>query len=215
MGILGQLVELMLPQNCAVCAVDGAALCPTCTALLADGGFARRLDAGVVVHSAAEWDERTAAILRGVKEDGRTALLRPLGAALACVVRRAAPPGMRVLIVPVPSRSTALRRRGFSVVGLMLRRAGLPAADILRFTRTVVDQRGLGRQERQRNLRGAVRLAGAVPKPCDGVLLVDDVVTTGATLSAAAQAFGGASVRVLGAATVLTTRAENSSGFNR
>ena len=103
-------------------------------------------------------------------------------------------PGETALVV-VPARKQALRERGFDhmkEVGLRLsKRCGLPLLDILR-TVDRSDQRGLSASSRQQNMKGSfafnpqglLRTAGAIP---ERVILVDDVLTTGATLMAAAN----------------------------
>lgn len=103
-------------------------------------------------------------------------------------------PGETALVV-VPARKQALRERGFDhmkEVGMRLSsHCGLPLLDILR-TVDCSDQRGLSASSRQQNMRGSfafnpqglLRTAGVIP---ERVILVDDVLTTGATLMAAAS----------------------------
>jgi predicted amidophosphoribosyltransferase len=64
----------------------------------------------------------------------------------------------------------------------LARRWGLPLRPLLRRTRTARPQRGLGREERRRNVRGSFKV---IELPPTRVALVDDVYTTGATVSAA------------------------------
>ena len=103
-------------------------------------------------------------------------------------------PGETALVV-IPARKQALCERGFDhmrEVGLRLsKRCGLPLLDVLR-TVDRSDQRGLSASNRQRNIKGSfafdpqglLRMAGVIP---ERVILVDDVLTTGATLMAAAS----------------------------
>ncbi len=117
------------------------------------------------------------------------------------------------LLVPVPSSRRAVAARGHDATRRLalaaaadLRRDGLSvrAAAVLRQRRVVADQSGLGARDRPANLsgaltavRGADRLLGAAP-----VVLVDDLMTTGASLAAAARAVEDAGGRVLAAAVV-------------
>lgn len=121
--------------------------------------------------------------------------------------------GRAVLLVPVPSTRRAVRARGFDA-GLALARAAaarLPdarAGPLLTSTRRVADQSGLNAHERHANLAGAFRLrarAGRGSRPAT-VVVVDDVVTSGASLTEAVRALQAGGVPVLGAATVAATQ---------
>jgi predicted amidophosphoribosyltransferase len=140
-------------------------------------------------------------VLAAFKEHGRTELAGPLGAALAlaaaAVLRGLAGgvPAGPVLLVPLPPTAAALRARGRDPVleladraAAELRAAGVPATRerLLARRGRVRDSAGLGVAERRANLAGtvALRRGAAVPPGCTLVLL-DDVVTTGATLCTA------------------------------
>ncbi|MGW1778433.1 ComF family protein, partial [Streptomyces sp. NPDC002143] len=108
------------------------------------------------------------------------------------------PPG-GVLLVPVPSARAAVRARGHDPARRIalaaageLRRVGVPArvAAVLRQRRAVVDQAGLDSRQRLDNLVGALGVVpGGARVLCGGpVVLVDDLVTTGASLAEAARA---------------------------
>jgi predicted amidophosphoribosyltransferase len=100
-------------------------------------------------------------------------------------------------VVPVPQHPRRLRGRGFSPANELARdvarQVGAPlgATALLRL-RDTRSQTGLGRSERARNVRGA--FASREPAPAC-VWLVDDVVTTGATLTEAARALRAAGAR--------------------
>ncbi|MFJ9814271.1 ComF family protein [Streptomyces sp. NPDC101151] len=110
-----------------------------------------------------------------------------------------------VLLVPVPSARWAVRARGHDPVRRMaltaageLRRTGTPArvAAVLRQRRAVADQAGLDARQRLENLAGAleVREGGARLLTAGRVVIVDDLITTGASLAEAARALREASV---------------------
>jgi len=149
------------------------------------------------------------------KERGRVDLAEPLGAALGAAIRAAldaCPDERRTgreLVVPVPASSAGARGRGFDHVALLVGHAGYRPSDLLAWHREALDQAGLDAAARAANLADALeismgadhRLAGAC-----GVVLVDDVVTTGATLGEAARALHHAGVPIAAAAALAATR---------
>lgn len=200
--VLHSLLDLLLPVHCAGCGLPGPALCPGCQALL--GSLVRVYppccEAGPPVYALARYHGRVRAALLAYKEQGRRDLAGPLGDALAHGLLRLAPgsggvrlaPGSGgVWLVPVPSRRSAAARRGGQHVTLLARRAaaelasaGVPAAvaPALRMAPGVRDSVGLAAPARQANLAGRVLLRQAgLPPAGTPVMLVDDVVTTGAT----------------------------------
>ncbi|WP_437112972.1 ComF family protein [Streptomyces longwoodensis] len=125
----------------------------------------------------------------------------PTPAALPLPRPRPLPPPrpLPLLLVPVPSAPAAVRSRGHDptrrialAAAGVLRRAGRPArvAAVLRQGRRVSDQAGLDSRQRRENLRGALVVApGGARVLADGpVVLVDDLMTTGASLAEAARA---------------------------
>ncbi|MEU9237746.1 ComF family protein [Streptomyces subrutilus] len=208
-----ELAGLVLPVDCAGCGAARVLLCAGCREALGGAGAVRarpfpRPEGLPAVFAAAPYEGPVRAVLLAHKERGALPLAGALGAALAVSVLAAlagpgggaaAGEGREVALVPVPSARRQVRARGHDPVRRIalaaagrLRRAGVPArvAPVLRLRRAVADQAGLGARERRENLAGAleacpggVRLtAGA------GLVLVDDVVTTGATLAEAARA---------------------------
>ncbi|MGY1623471.1 ComF family protein [Geodermatophilus sp. SYSU D00965] len=207
-GLLSALVDLLLPRTCAGCELPGAVLCRRCAALLAAPRLAqpRRFPAGfppTVAAGAYTGPVRPA--VNAFKERGRAELARPLGTALALAVAGvlaglpAVPATVR--LVPVPSSRAALRSRGRDHVRELtgravaeLRAAGLPAAEerLLRRTGRVRDSAGLSAAQRRANLAGTFALSDGVPPLPAGTALVvvDDVVTSGATLTETAAVLG-------------------------
>jgi Predicted amidophosphoribosyltransferases len=225
LGLSGVL-DLLLPRRCAGCGGAGGddpgALCPGCTAALCGPPGPRRPSPAPPglprCWAAADYDGVARRVILAYKERGRTALKAPLAACLAGVADaalRAAVPGRpgRVVLVPVPSARAARRARGHDPVGALaaltarqLADRGRPAVavPVLGQRRRVADQAGLGAARRAANLRGAFRAARPVPPGL--CVLVDDVVTTGATLAEAARALGAAGARPALAITVAATR---------
>ncbi|HET8914277.1 MAG TPA: phosphoribosyltransferase family protein [Propionibacteriaceae bacterium] len=120
-------------------------------------------------------------------------------------------PTSTIVLVPIPSAPSTIRRRGFDATASMARVAArrlrfryqLRVRSALTQARRVVDQAGLGATARQENLAGAFRLRR--PISAAAAVLVDDLVTTGSSLTEAARALRGAGIMVLGAATVAAT----------
>ncbi|GAA2893405.1 ComF family protein [Streptosporangium fragile] len=219
------MLDLILPPRCAGCDAPGVLVCPRCAVEL-HGRPARRTPDPAPPGLPACWSagEYTPAVRRMIiayKERGRTAVARPLAGALALAVAAAA--GARpVVLVPVPSARPVLRRRGHDPVTRLaelaagyLGLAGWPVtvAGVLAQRRRVADQAGLSSSQRAANLFSAFTVPAdrnaPVPRSWGGVeavVLVDDIVTTGATLAEAARALREAGVTPSFAAAVAATR---------
>lgn len=207
---MAALADLVLPRTCAGCALPGRVLCGRCASLLARPRLAtpRRVPWGFppTVAAGAYRGPVRPAIL-AFKERGRAELARPLGTALALsvvAVSRGVPErDGRLVLVPVPSSRAALRIRGRDHVRELtrsavaeLRAAGLPVAEarLLRRRGRVQDSAALSAAQRRANLAGTFELDPRCRRLSAGALLilVDDVVTSGATLTEAAAVLTGA-----------------------
>lgn len=95
----------------------------------------------------------------------------------------------RVLVTWVPSHRAAERKRGYNQAEVLAKalasRASLPCASVVQKRIPTKHQKGLGRADRQANLRGVFVLdaqaVSRIPPASRAVVLVDDVYTTGAT----------------------------------
>jgi len=224
--VLDAWLDLLLGSSCSVCGAPGRVLCRRCEAALpreARECWPTPTPPGLVRPCAVgEYADPLRRLVVDHKEHGRLGLARPLGRLLAVAVVdtwRAAgvrdrPADLRVELVPVPSHPSVVRERSHDpllriarTAAGAVRREGLRARvhPVLRVTARPVDQAGLDSTSRAVNVRGrfAVRRAARVTAP---VVLVDDVITTGATLREAQRALEEAGVTVLGAATVAATR---------
>jgi predicted amidophosphoribosyltransferase len=116
-----------------------------------------------------------------------------------------------IFLVPIPSAARAVRRRGFDATASIARFAArrlrvrypITVRSALTQGRRVADQAGLRAAARQENLSGAFRLRK--PITTGAAVLVDDLVTTGSSLTEAARVLRAAKIRILGAATVAAT----------
>ncbi len=193
---------MLFPTDCSGCGTQDRSLCAACrAALLPD--VTLRLVGGLRVHTAVEYGGRVRRVILAFKEQGRTdaapALARTLVAAIAAATASA--PAAELLCIPT-SRA-AYRRRGYDPVRLLLRRSGARASRDLRFARATATQKALGVGERSTNLSGAF----VARRRLDGrsFVLVDDILTSGATLAEAARAVREAGGEVVGAATLAFT----------
>lgn len=190
-----ELAAFLLAANCPGCDAPGQLLCEACRNALSAAPVEVSTPDGLAVRAALPYGGVAARCIRRLKGEGETLLARPLGAALAVVLTDAiGPPGAGVRAVPVPTGRAAFRRRGYRVPDLLLRQAGAEPLRILGSARAAADQRGLGVRERAANVRGSMRVRGTGGGR--RVVLVDDVITTGATLDEAARVLRAAGFRV-------------------
>lgn len=202
---LSAALSLVFPTWCAGCDLPDVGLCPHCRAELQPRVTVRTIGA-LRVCAGLTFDGVAARALRACKEEGRTGLARALAPALAAAADAAfAAVGVDAagaVVVPVPTSPAAMRRRGYRVAELLAIRAGLHPRRLVRTTGDAADQRALGVAEREGNVANTMFARGAAGH---AVLIVDDVVTTGATLREAARALTDAGATVIGAATVAST----------
>ncbi len=136
-----------------------------------------------------EYDGALRRLIRMYKYDG----VRPLAGPLSRLLARAVPRSQRFdVIVPMPLHWARRWRRGFNQAGLLANRLakqiGVPSADAVRRVKSTASQAGLTMAQRRDNVSGAFRVADQLAVVAKHVLLVDDVLTTGATLNACAAA---------------------------
>jgi predicted amidophosphoribosyltransferase len=230
-SIQNRLLDLAFPARCPGCGREGAPICADCLPALD-----ARLDqpAGIPIGLPSdlppailqlEWCAPFGGLVRRalhqLKYGGETRLAVPLGAAIARRWARVAAGGD--VLVPVPVHAERARQRGYDQAELIACAAAagldLPCAPILERARATVAQFDLDRVTRATNVRGAFRLRPlpgdrrpglppGLPPPLAGrwIVLVDDVVTTGATLSACAAPLQAAGAIGVSAVTVARER---------
>jgi len=229
--LASSLVDLVLPTECAGCHRPGTPWCARCDLAL------ERLELGPdpvpvrprplpplmpPTHAVVAYADPVRAAVSAWKDADRRDLVSVLGPLLDRSVQAAlvaARWGDRpVVVVPAPSSTRAQRRRGdaplLELAAWVVRqpgRAALSVAPALRQVRPVADQSGLTIAERRRNLAGAMAVKRRFHNVIRdrNVVVVDDVVTTGATLAEAARALRRwGALQVVGASVAAAQRHE-------
>jgi len=180
--------KFLVTPRCIGCSAVGISLCPLCTSTINPvhmpqfASFALHVDE---IMGAGPYDGWLRQSIIDYK-NGQREKLEGLGQLLNALLAQRAP----VLVVPIPSSYAKVQLRGFDTVADLAREATAGTShslgiDVLQFTREVTDQVGLSQRQRRLNLINSMRCNRLVPPV---VCVIDDVITTGATMSAAAVA---------------------------
>lgn len=188
-SIAGMIGELILPRACAGCGAPGHLLCPRCKTDLAAPPFRHtpKVDTHVPVFALGPYATPHRGVILAMKEHNNLAVRRHIGAVLAAALdhleaRGEILPGAH--LVPAPTRPRSARARGGDPVSQVCHASSRPTHDVLSLIDDTPDQAALDEAARRRNLSGQLKLSAVPTQP---VIIVDDVVTTGATLQAAVE----------------------------
>lgn len=214
------MLDLVLPVQCGGCGSPGTRWCAVCAGALTVAEDAPHLviprhDPQVPVFALGRYAGPRRAALVALKEHHRTDLIAPLARTLAVGLQRLTTWGVLTLpltVVPAPTRWLAARRRGGDPVARLAARAvaghpGVSVVAALRMRGLARDSVGLSSAGREHNVTGRVVLARGGPRrlalgtgPPAGrraeVVLVDDIVTTGATARESVRVLESAGVTV-------------------
>ena len=220
-AVADKALDLALPASCAGCGQEGKALCRECrpaleVRLAAEPGVPIGLPADLPapllqLEWCAPFTGVTRRALHALKYDGERRLAPFLGAAVARRWARAGAAGDAR--VPVPASPDRVRERGYDQAALIAAEAGrqlrLPVLHLLERTRATTAQFDLDRATRATNLVDAFRVGSGDSRlgiAGRWLILVDDVVTTGATLAACAGALMDAGALAVSAVAVARER---------
>lgn len=206
MSITTALCDLALGRRCLQCDDAGPPWCDSCLQAVLEVHH-RRTPSGRAAVAAARYEASVKQALVSHKEHGHLTLARPLGRLLAAAAEgaRETVDAVQPVLVPVPSTRAASRLRGQDHARRLARSAaavtGVGTRFALGWDRPVSDQAGLTVQGRRDNVRLAMR---ATPPRRSGpaAWIVDDVMTTGATLDEAARALSASGWVVAGISVV-------------
>ena len=195
-------LAILFPVECAGCGSPDRALCASCRAALVAEPVLRESN-GLPVVTGVLYEGAVRRVILSFKEHERTDVATALARPLAAAVARARSAFPTAELVLVPSSRKAFRKRGFDPVRLLAARSRLRHARVLESRGSTSVQKALGVSERAANLAGALAARGRLDSR--SFIVVDDVLTSGATIGEAARAIRAAGGTVVGAATLAFT----------
>lgn len=206
-NLFSQFLDWVFPPACSGCGRVDYRWCPACHANLLslpddtiyvslsgfDGVVATSPHTGILQQA-----------IHALKYEGQRELARPLARRLHRALQQT--DWMFDILIPVPLHDSRLRERGYNqskelADALAMESQAFRVSDSLRRTRHTQSQVGLGREERIQNMAEAFE-AVELSVQSKRILIVDDVRTTGATLSACADALRATGATAVYAATV-------------
>ena len=204
MNSLASLKELIFPVRCLGCNQLGISICSQCRKfwhprIIKSWSHSKEK---FPIYSSIPYSPIAGKVLLSAKENNLQLADNLLISALLHSLRGAQSQNQIEFLVPVPSRKSVARKRGRQFISTLSRSIGdvenLPTEEILTHTRRVRDQSNLDAKDRAINLDGALIslrfLSGKA-------VLIDDLVTTGATLHEAARALRATGITVAAAVT--------------
>lgn len=208
------LLDLVFPASCAGCGRDGWLVCAACHGLLtsvAEPRWPTPCPPGLPApYAVAAYDGAVRALVLSYKDRDGVGLTSALAEALRRSLDAATTglTGATPLVVTVPTTRAALRHRGYDpVLRLALAAGARPVRGALVHVRAVRDSAALSASDRAGNMAGALVVPPPMRTRLRGrtVVLLDDVVTTGATLAESARALRAAGAIVASAAVIAAT----------
>ena len=210
---LGALSEIIFPSRCLGCRNLGIKICSQCRASWHPHIYRTQITSEVntfPVYSAVEYSSVAQRVLLSSKESGLYGADQLIGQALIHALNYFYGEKGIADLVPVPSRKSATRRRGRNFLLIhtheLAKNPRVLTRPVLGHTRRVKDQTSLNARERQANLSGSLACLQIAERPNVPVIIVDDVITTGATLREAGRALHAGGFTVIGAITACVAK---------
>ena len=206
MHIFSELSQIVFPTRCYGCNALGVSICTSCRREWIPHYYRTHIDA-LNVHSAMLYTPTASKIILAAKENGLQGADDLLITAIIHVLNNARLDRGYFTLVPIPSNKQSQRRRGrrfiVDLTQTISQTTGIGISDCLQVSRQVSDQSGLTKAERILNMQGAFSLKPGVILRGDAIL-IDDVVTTGATLREAARALNSQGFLAFGSVSAVT-----------
>ena len=203
MPFIEELSQLLFPTRCYGCHAIGLSICSTCRREWHPHFYTTHAQ-GIKVHSAIIYTPTARRIILAAKENGLKGADQLIVDAIVHVLEKANFDSFNVRLVPIPSSVPNRRRRGRSFIPEICKQisaiTSIPVIPALTINRRVKDQSSLSAKARLTNMRGAFSISTNT-YPRGDLILIDDVVTTGATVSEAARALNSHGFHVLASVT--------------
>jgi ComF family protein len=224
-SLLERIVATIAPHHCIVCGIQNNILCigcaydlfgrvesacfvckaPTHDFRVCKRKHCRKISSLEHVWVGANYEGDIARLIKAFKFERAVAAAEPLGKALTAILPYLP---KETILVPIPTANHRIRQRGYDQAVLLAKQLSLTTGyETKQLLVRRTDGRQVGATKRQRAIQSAHAFIVTKPEQCKGapILLVDDVVTTGATLSAAAKILKDAGAKSINA--VVVTRA--------
>lgn len=204
MNSLASLRELIFPVRCLGCDQLGISICSLCRKFWHPRIIRTwsRSEIPFPIYSSIPYSPIAGKVLLAAKENSLELADNLLESALRHSLHGARLQSECDVLIPIPSRKSVARKRGRQFISTLSERIGdsedLPTEDLLTHTRKVRDQSNLDAKHRAENLEGALVSLRFIS---GRAILIDDLVTTGATLREAARALRSAGIEVTAAVT--------------
>ena len=211
--MLNPLKELLFPTHCFGCNALGLEICSNCRRYWNPHFYIRNIE-GLTVYSSIRYSAFARSILLGAKENSlKIADELIINAIVDCVHRLPTAILRNAILMPIPGSRRAIRKRGRDFIESITKevslRTGIPTNTGMFVKRRLLDQSGLSAVDRKRNIYGAFAFDKTVQEINGEVLLVDDLVTTGATLLEAKRALNMSGFSVNQAITACVAQTSN------